>query len=111
MRVVDKRQVYRELREFCLGFKNEYSKVSNVVAQYYLLSDILIEAKVRFGRRGRNKLVYTSDIMDVISKTFGVSNQTLYRACAAVKATRRGSTPPRYATRTYRNINNNLKNW
>lgn len=108
---VNKRHLERQLREFCLGFKAEYSKVESVTQQYYLLSDILDQAKTRFARKGRNKTIYNWEIMDIISKTFGVSSQTLYRARAAVRAKRSGMTPPRYAIRTFRNINDNIKTW
>ena len=111
MQITDKRYLIRELRQFCYSFRDEYSKVRNVVDQYYLLSDVYMRAKKQFVKPGRPKKIYASDVVYEISKVFGVSSQTLYRARAAVKASRNGSTPKKYAIRSYRNIKNQLKSW
>lgn len=112
MRPADnKRIIYRELRQFCLGFKDEYARVENIIDQYYLLSDVVAEAKKRYWKRGRRKSIYGYEIMDVVAKTFGVSIQTLYRAKAAVKAKRSGHPPKKYALKSFRNIDNNIRIW
>ena len=107
----NKRIIFRELRQFCLGFKNEYARVESVIDQYYLLSDVVAEAKLRYWKRGRRKTIYGYEIMDVIAKTFGVSSQTLYRAKAAVKAKRSGVPPRKYAIKSFRNIDNKIRSW
>lgn len=111
MQVTDKRSILRELRQFCYDFKEEYSKVNSVIDQYFLLSDIQEQAKSRFVRQGRRKKVYTSEVVYEISKIFGVSTQTVYRARAAVKASRNGQPPKKYAIRSFNNIQNKIKTW
>lgn len=111
MRIDSKRLIYRELRQFCLGFKEEYAQVANIIDQYYLLSDVVEEAKLRFWKRGKAKSIYGYEIMEVIAKTFGVSTQTLYRARAAVRAMRAGTTPRAYAAKSFRNIHSKIRTW
>jgi hypothetical protein len=111
MPVTDKRYLMRELRQFCYSYRDEYSRVKTVVDQYYMLADVYLHAKKQFVSSGRPKKIYASDVVYEISKVFGVSSQTVYRARAAVQASRNGSTPKKYAIRSYRNIKNQLKSW
>jgi hypothetical protein len=111
MQVTDRRSLLRELRQFCYTFREEYSQVSNVVDQYYLLSDIIELSKQKFGKAGRKRVLYTSEILYEVAKIFGVSSQTLYRARSAVRSARNGTPPKKYALSSLKNINHKIRKW
>jgi len=93
-----------KLRELCFSYKNELSQVVSLQDQYNLIYDVQQRAREEF-----KKKLKTRDLLYEIGKIFGVSTQTIYRARAAVNASRTGLAPKKYAARTFSNIKYNKK--
>ncbi len=93
-----------KLRELCFGYKNDLAKVETIQDQYNLIYDVQERARTEFRRK-----LKTHELFYEIGKIFGVSTQTIYRARAAVKASRNNTPPKKYAIRTYSNLIYNKK--
>lgn len=94
----------KSLRELCFSFKEDLESVKSVQDQYVLLYEVQESARKQF-----HKKLKIGDMIYEISKIFGVSAQTVYRARSAVLAYRTGITPKRYSSMSFKNLQYNIR--